>query len=317
MKQAAAGGAPPIPIAGQAHQRNAVDYAEARAFVLEDGPRRLFAVLADAPKTRDRIRALLAGVEDVAGRYDLHRGWFGASTLLHSVTCFPGHPLEVLAQGLNQGNDWITFNGYMDFMLQKQLPDWLGRVGLDVVTDVGTGKATHSLGTMAYGLSDWAGLKIQDTPTEEEWIKFVKDRGGYLFRPVFAPDCDKFKYDGSIAVDGNKKQIDGEETPFVLQTGFVREDAPAFMVLFTPKGEAFTRESMWKAILGLPGGRGAAPSPDDGSGAAAQCPADALAGPGLAGGPFRRLHPAFGRSQRPHRSACASARSGPERGRER
>ncbi|MGD0782130.1 MAG: hypothetical protein ABSA30_04620, partial [Candidatus Aminicenantales bacterium] len=56
-------------------------------------------------------------------------------------------------------------------------------------------------------------------------------------------------YDGSIAIDGNKKQIDGEDTPFILQTGFVREDAPAFMVLFTPKGEPFTRETLWKAIL--------------------------------------------------------------------
>jgi hypothetical protein len=249
FKQAASGASSAFQIAEHAHQRNALDYREARAFVLEDGPRRLFAVLADESKTRDRIRALLAGVENVTKRYDLHRGWFGASTLLHSVTCFPGHPLEVLAKGMGQGNDWFTFNGYMDFMLQKQLPEWLGRVGLDVVTDVGSGKASHSLGTIAYGLREWDGFKLQDMPTEEEWIQFVKDRGGYLFRPVFAPDCDKFQYNGSIAIDGNKKQIDGEDTPFILQTGFVREDAPAFMVLFTPKGEPFSRPMMWKAIL--------------------------------------------------------------------
>jgi len=249
LKQAASGDSPTFPVAVHAHQRNAADYREARAFVLKDGSRTIFAVLADDPKTRDKIRALLAGVEDVTMRYDLHRGWFGAATLLHSVTCFPGHPLEVLAKGMNQGNDWFTFNGYMDYMLQGQFPDWLGRIGLDVITDVGTGKATHSLGTIAYGLRDWDGLKIQDMPTEEEWIKFVKDRGGYLFRPVFAPDCDKYKYDGSIAIDGNKKQIDGEDAPFILQTGFVREDAPAFMVLFTPKGEPFSRPAMWKAIL--------------------------------------------------------------------
>ncbi len=249
LKRTSSGDSPSFPIAEQAHQRNAADYSLARAFVLEDGQRRVFAILADEPKTRSRILALLTGVADVTKKYDLHRGWFGASTLLHSVTCFPGHPLEVLAKGMNQGNDWFTFNGYMDFMLQKQFPEWLGRIGLDVVTDVGTGKATHSLGTIGYGLRDWDGLKIQDTPTEEEWIKFVKDRGGYLFRPVFAPDCDKYKYDGSIAIDGNKPQIDGEDTPFILQTGFVREEAPAFMVLFTPKGGPFTREALWQAIL--------------------------------------------------------------------
>ena len=93
----------------------------------------------------------------------------------------------------------------------KQLPEWLAKVGLDIAVDVGTGKATHSLGTVAYGLKSYDGLKIQDMPTEEEWIRFVKDRGGYLFRPVFAPDCDKYKYDGQIAIDGNKKQIDAED----------------------------------------------------------------------------------------------------------
>ncbi|MGD0783611.1 MAG: hypothetical protein ABSA30_12200, partial [Candidatus Aminicenantales bacterium] len=47
MKRASSGGLPALPIAEHAHQRNAADYRQARAFVLEDGPRRLFAVLAD------------------------------------------------------------------------------------------------------------------------------------------------------------------------------------------------------------------------------------------------------------------------------
>ena len=115
--------------------------------------RRLFAVLAEDAGDRRRFRELLAGLRDVVGRYDLHRGWFGTGTLLHSVTCHPGHPLEVIGQGLGQGNDWFTFSGYMDFLMREQLPAWLDKVGLrDVAVDVGTGKATHSLGTVAYGL---------------------------------------------------------------------------------------------------------------------------------------------------------------------
>lgn len=240
--------APPA-AAVRGRQVKALDYAPLRAFVLRDGPRRLFAVLSDSAEARARFLSLLGETASALNRYDLHRGWFGTGTLLHSVTCFPGHPLEVIAQGMSQGNDWFTFNGYMDYLLQPQLPDWLGRVGLDVVTDVGTGKATHSLGTIAYGLRDWEGLKIQDMPTEEEWIRFVKDRGGYLFRPVFAPECDRFAYDGVIAIEGNKRQVDQEAVPFILQTGMVREEAPAFMVLFTPKGGRFDREAMWKAIM--------------------------------------------------------------------
>jgi len=232
------------------HQKNARDYREVRAFALTSGRRTLFAVVADCPDCRSRVKKLLAGVRDVLAGFDLHRGWFGTGTLLHSVTCFPGHPLEVIGRGLGQGNDWFTFSGYMDYMMRDDLPAWLAEVGLDVATDVGTGRSTRALGSIAYGLSSWDGLKIQDTPTEEAWIKFVKDRCGFIFRPIDSTECDQFKYDGAIAIDGNQKQVNGEEVPFILQTGMVREEAPACMVLFTPKGTRLTRETMWQAILG-------------------------------------------------------------------
>jgi hypothetical protein len=245
--------APELPGARAAfgsHQSRAAGYRRIAAFVLADGKRRLFAVVAEDRGDRARLKELLGGVRDVVGRYDLHRGWFGTGTLLHSVTCHPGHPLEVIGQGLAQGNDWFTFSGYMDFLMRAQLPEWLRKVGLDdIAVDVGTGKATHSLGTVAYGLKSYDGLKIQDLPTEEEWIKFVKDRGGYIFRPVWAPECDKFKYDGQIAIDGNKKQIDTENVPFILQTGLIKDEAPACMVLFSEKGRHWSREEMWGAIL--------------------------------------------------------------------
>jgi len=230
------------------HQFNAVGFREIQAFYVQKGGRRLFVVLAETAADREKFRALVGGVRDVLGKYDLHRGWFGTGTLLHSVTCHPGHPLEVIAAGLGQGNDWFTFSGYMDYLLKRQLPEWLGKVGLDIVTDVGTGKATHSFGSVAYGCRNWDGIKIQDMPAEEEWIRFVKERGGLIFRPVFSPECDPFEYDGYIAGEGNKKQIDAEERPFILQTGLIREEAPAAMVLFNPKGRGWNREAMWEAI---------------------------------------------------------------------
>jgi hypothetical protein len=236
------------PILGS-HQIYAANFRDVRAFCLEKGGRKLFSVLTDSAVDRNRFRNLVAGVREVLEKFDLHRGWFGTGTLLHSVTCQPGHPLEVIAQGLAQGNDWFTFSGYMDYLLQAQLPEWLDKVGLKVVTDVGTGKASHSLGTVAYGCRSWDGLKIQDMPNEEEWIRYVKERGGYLFRPVYSPDCDAFDYDGYIAIEGNKKQIDTEDRPFILQTGYIGEDAPPAMVLFSPKGREWSREGMWDAIL--------------------------------------------------------------------
>jgi len=231
------------------HQFQAKGYHEVKAFRLENGARRIFAAISDNTEDLARFKKLIRQVENVVKRCDMHRGWFATGSLLHSVTCFPGHPLEVIAKGLAQGNDWFTFNGYMDYLLKDELPAWLAKVGLDVVTDVGTGKATHSLGTLGFGCSSWDGLKIQDTPSEADWIKFVKARSGYMFRPVFSAECDPFQYDGYIAVEGNKKQIDNEDIPFILPTGFIREDAPPCMVLFTEKGALLTRDGIWKAIL--------------------------------------------------------------------
>lgn len=233
----------------KSHQLNARNFQDVWAFYLENGGRKLFVVLAASADARARLRELIGNVREVLGKFDLHRGWFGTGTLLHSVTCHPGHPLEVIGQGLNQGNDWFTFSGYMDHLLQPQLAGWLAKVGLDVVTDVGTGKATHSLGSVAYGCRTWDGIKIQDMPTEKEWIRFVKERGGHIFRPVFSADCDPYQYDGYISIEGNKKQIDNEDVPFILQTGYIREEAPAAMVLFAPKDRAWNREEMWQALL--------------------------------------------------------------------
>ena len=52
-----------------------------------------------------------------------------------------------------------------------------------------------------------------------------------------------------IAVEGNKKQIDAENMPFILPTGMIREDAPPCMILFTDKRTSFDRKAMYKAIL--------------------------------------------------------------------
>ncbi len=266
ISKAGRGGPPPWKTL-KSHQANTKYFHEVLTSVLENGTRRLFVVFSDDESTSARLKKLIHDVIDTLSRYDLHRGWFATGTLLHSVTCFPGHPLEVIGRGMSQGNDWFTFNGYMDYLLQKQLPDWLSKVGLDIVADVGTGKATHSLATLGFGCADWEGLKIQDTPSEEEWIKYVKERGGYIFRPVFAPECDRYKYDGYIATEGNKKQIDNENVPFILPTGFIREDAPSCMVLFTDKGAPFNRVAMYKAILDrravgvLPQGKMLGPGP--------------------------------------------------------
>ena len=225
----------------KSHQFNAGHYHGVDACYLENGDNTLFVVSSVCSKCRAHVKELIGSVEKILNSYDLHRGWFGAGTLLYSVTCYKGHPLEVIGKGMNQGNSWFVFGGYMDYLTQHQLPDWLAKVNLPIATDVGTG--------MVWGCENYDGLMLQDTPTEEAWVNFAKERGGYIFRQVYRPGPNLFNYDGYYASEGNKKQIDNEEIPFILPTGYVRENAPPCMVLFVDKGTKLTKEKMWETIL--------------------------------------------------------------------
>ena len=73
-------------------------------------------------------------------------------------------------------------------------------------------------------------------------LKFAHERNGYIFRSVYDPAADMYHYDGYIAAEGNKEQIDNENVPFVTTTGSLDNDAVPCMVLFTPKGIRFTQQ---------------------------------------------------------------------------
>ncbi len=152
-----------------------------------------------------------------------------------------GHPLEIIGKGMNEGNTWFTFNGYLDFLMQDELSGWLASVGNPVVADVGI--------SAMFGCEDYEGLQIQDMEGNEEWIKFAEKKRGYIFRPVYSPESDPYHYDGYVAEEGNKEQIDNHDVPFILQTGSLQDGAASSMVLFIKKGEKLSKERMWEAIL--------------------------------------------------------------------
>ena len=232
-------------------QYNRKDFVPMHAFYLENGTggKRLYVISSPSTEARERMQALVQGVADVLARYQLHRGWFGAQTMFYSVTCFPGHPLEIIGKSMNQGNDFITFSGYMDYMLQKDLPGWLEKVKLPFVADVGVGNSLRTPSSTMYGCRNYDGIAPQDTSLEADWIRIAHDRQGYIFRPVYADELNAFRYDGNIAIEGNKEQIDNENTPFIMQAGFAKETIPPCMVLFVPRGEPLTKERMYEAIL--------------------------------------------------------------------
>jgi hypothetical protein len=225
----------------KSHQYGAKDFTEVNAFYLENGTRKIFVISSKSKDLRDKVLAQIDNTKNLLTKFDLRRGWFGTETLLKSVTCTPGHPLEVIGKGMNEGNTWFTFSGYMDFLAQKELIDWLAKVNLPVVADVGFGQI--------YGLKNYDGLQVQSMFTTDSWITYAHEKEGYVFRQVYDTSADAFKYDGYIAGEGNKEQIDTENVPFVTTTGSLYNGTENFMVLFIKKGEQITKPLMYEAIM--------------------------------------------------------------------
>ncbi|MCD6597722.1 MAG: hypothetical protein J7L04_08550, partial [Bacteroidales bacterium] len=225
----------------KSHQYNAKNIINVNAFYLQNGERKVFVVSSKDENVRNKVKALIDNTVEVIEKYDLHKGWFGAKTLLKSVTCMGGHPLEVIGKGLNEGNSWFVFDGYMDFLAKGELKEWMEQVNLPVVTDVGF--------SPIYGCKDWDDFHNQSLFTKESWIDYARKKEAYIFRSVWDPAADPFHYDGYLATEGNKKQIDNEDVPFVLKTGSMENNALSSMVLFLEKKQSLSQESMWAAIM--------------------------------------------------------------------
>ena len=231
----------PWPEKLNSHQYGAIDLKRVDVFYLENGDRKLFVVSSGDSKVREQVKEQIVNAEQILQKYDLHKGWFGAQTLLKSVTCTKGHPLEVIGAGMNEGNSWFVFSGYMDFLAKEELAAWMKDVQLPVVTDVGFWPI--------FGCRDYEGLQVQSMFTKDSWNQYAREKGGYVFRQVWDTAADKYDYDGYLAIEGNKEQIDNEDVPFIVHTGNLAGHALSGMVLFIEKGDALTLESMWEAIL--------------------------------------------------------------------
>ncbi len=235
----------------KSHQFGAKDFTEVRGFYLENGPKKIYVISSTSRELRTMLQDIINATKDLLNRYDLHRGWFGAETLLKSVTCAAGHPLEVIGKGMNEGNTWFTFSGYMDFLAQKEIDEWLRRVNLPVVADVGTNMnyIPTPYNQAIYGCKNYDGLLVQSMYTLEYMLKYVHDRNGYAFRSLYDPAADMYPYDGYLAGEGDKEHVDKENVPFVTNTGSLDSDAVPCMMLFVEKGKQLTKELMWESIM--------------------------------------------------------------------
>lgn len=222
-------------------------------FILERNNRKIFVIASKDHNSCLETLKLLENTRAVVKKYDMYKGWFGVETLLKSVTCTPGHPLELIGKGMNEGMSWFVFSGYMEFQTKKELESWISRTRMPIVTDVGA--------SPIFGLNDYEELQVQSRGTRQEQIDFAHKKGGYIFRPVWstgrafgsntdiAYDEDLGQYDAYIATEGNKQYLDTADVPFVVTTGNLVGNLMNSMVLFIDKGEKMTRENVWKSIL--------------------------------------------------------------------
>lgn len=224
------------------YQFNDPNLEVVKAFYLENGSRYLFVISSKSAGQVEKLTSLIENTRTLLAQYRMEKGWFGASTLLKSVTCSPGHPIEVIGKGMNEGNSWFIFDGYMDFLAKKEIENWVNEVKLPVVANVGF--------SPIYGCADYNGLQVQDMATNQAWIDYAHKKGGYAFRQVYDPQSDAFEFDGYIAAEGNKEQIDNENKPFISKTGFLLDNAIPSMVLFVEKEKPLSDETIWEAIMG-------------------------------------------------------------------
>ncbi len=223
------------------HQFKTINLEPVKAFYLVNGSKTLFIISSTSPEQIKKLQELIKNAKEVVDKYQLHKGLFGASSLLKSVTIQQGHPLEVIGIGMNEGNSWFIFDGYMDFLAQKELEDWVKEINLPIVAEVGF--------SPIYGCTDYEGLQVQDMPTRESWIEYAKKKNGYVFHRVYDPGSENYKYDGVIVNEGNKEQIDNEDVPFINPTGYLSGNLTSSMVLFIEKGKPLSNKTIWDAII--------------------------------------------------------------------
>ena len=227
------------------HQTKAADFSLLEAFILKSGKKNLYVALGTQEECL-KLKSILTDAERVLQDYELKRGWFGAETLIKSVTCTPGNPLDVMGAGMNEGNSWFVFSGYMEFLSKDEIANWVKEVDIPIVTDVGY--------PPVFGCEDYDGLQVQSMFEPDSWQKFAREKKGYLFKNVYeagtyvegAKDLD---FDGYYASAGNALQINQRPIPFVIQTGSLLDGTTKSMILFHKKGDAFDRSKMWSAIM--------------------------------------------------------------------
>lgn len=157
------------------HQTKAEDYSTLDAFILRNGKKTLYVVLGKQEQL-DKFKTIIVDSEHVLKEYDLKRGWFSVETSTQTVSCSPGDPIDLIGRGMNEGNSWFVFNGGYEFYAKDRIENCVKEANIPVVTDMGNASV--------FGCDDYNGLQVQMMFERDSWLKFAREKHGYLFRNV-------------------------------------------------------------------------------------------------------------------------------------
>lgn len=225
------------------YQTKAKEHSTLDAFILKNREKTLYVALGKKEQL-EQFKDILSGTECVLKEYDLKRGWFGAQTNIQSVTCTPGNPIDIIGKGMNEGNSWFVFSGGYEYLSKDKIANWVKEVNIPIVTDLGS--------SPIFGCDDYEGLQTQQMFERDSYLKFAREKNGYLFRNIAGTNSGRnseLDFDGYFVNIGNAIQINQGDKPFVIQTGRLLDGTINSMILFNKKNEPFDRSKMWKAIM--------------------------------------------------------------------
>ena len=101
----------------------------------------------------------------------------------------------------------------------------------------------------SYGCKNYDGLQVQSMFTVDSWVKFAKEKEGYVFRQVSILLQIHITMMVILRTKETRNRLILRNVPFVTPTGTLENDAVPCMVLFTPKGEQMSKELIWKTIM--------------------------------------------------------------------
>lgn len=217
-----------------------------RAFYLEDGEGAVYVLACQTPEELERLKAAALDTLAVLEQYDFHRGLAGiVSNYLHITPGIGHNPFELVQLARSLGCDWLTVNGYNDWMMAgpvnralRDVQDPFLFISGQSVTD----------GAM-YGLERYP--DVQDN-TIEQCLDWAQEKGGYYFANLSAAEGEHASRFQGFLITGadDQKRVEELDAAFLARAGDIDHAAPPTMVAFLDKGTELTQASLFEAITG-------------------------------------------------------------------